>query len=289
MARVRRARLLRVRLRARVRRGGRRVRAALAESGLYYIAQIHTCGYPIASGEVGDHVASLEALARLAGGTPARRSRRSGGSTGGATRRARVLRARGRVEAAVGLPCTRRTACARSRRRGHASVLLQWRGRGCARGPPAVTAGLSPGSSWGGARWGRSRRTRRGGQRCSPFANASALTHARVGSPREIGSATRPRQCAAARACEAWWDVVWAAQARAGKLCGSRPSSGRNVCEPPAHQRACRRPRRRCRVYRRRQMRRRRPARRRQPARAGAPRPATAANRRPGTRVRKCP
>eukprot|EP00636_Phaeomonas_parva_P019048 CAMPEP_0118884500 /NCGR_PEP_ID=MMETSP1163-20130328/23317_1 /TAXON_ID=124430 /ORGANISM="Phaeomonas parva, Strain CCMP2877" /LENGTH=124 /DNA_ID=CAMNT_0006822295 /DNA_START=24 /DNA_END=395 /DNA_ORIENTATION=+ len=37
-------------------------RHALDVSGLQYVAQVHTCGYPIASGSVEDHLVSLQAL-----------------------------------------------------------------------------------------------------------------------------------------------------------------------------------------------------------------------------------
>jgi hypothetical protein len=39
---------------------------ALEASGLYFIAQLHTCGYPISSGAVADHVGSVAALAETA-------------------------------------------------------------------------------------------------------------------------------------------------------------------------------------------------------------------------------
>ena len=41
-------------------------RDALKASGLFYIAQLHTSGYPISSSTVDDHLASLRALLRLA-------------------------------------------------------------------------------------------------------------------------------------------------------------------------------------------------------------------------------
>ena len=39
---------------------------ALRSSGLFYVAQIHTCGVPIQSADVDDHVASLAAAATIA-------------------------------------------------------------------------------------------------------------------------------------------------------------------------------------------------------------------------------
>ena len=201
-------------------------RAALDESGLYYIAQVHTCGYPIASGEVGDHVTSLEALARLAAGTlgAALANVHGGCDWWGDAPRAEFFARAAAVEAAVGLPLSHETHRMRALATpwAAASVLLPGgAAAGALAAPPAVTADLSHwvvvgeramGSFPADAAWWPAL--------LAAVANASVLTHARVGSPREIqvGDPAAAEVRELLETYETWWDAIWAAQARAGKV-----------------------------------------------------------------------
>ena len=200
-------------------------RKALASSGLYYVAQVHTAGYPIASGEASVHVESLRGLVYLAieslGATLANVH---GGCDwwpiettleffGAALELEDELRKSSAKEGTARPFISHETHRMRSLATPAStqSVLAAYPGL-------PLTADLS---HWvvgaertfdfpSDATWWPSL--------LALVANATVLTHARVGAPREIQVADprAPEHRQLLEAYEAWWDVIWAAQRKRG-------------------------------------------------------------------------
>jgi len=191
-------------------------RAALDAAGLIYVAQCHTAGYPIASSKVEDHLASLRALLLLAkDGLGASLANVHGGVDWWApiltleffagARRIEDEES-GRVPAVVAHETHRMRALGNP----FTTAMVLDKAAGV-----KLTADLS--------HWVL------GAERLFDFpsdaewwpallqavAGATALTHARVGAPREIQVAdpAAPEHIELLAAYEAWWEVIWTAQA----------------------------------------------------------------------------
>lgn len=190
-------------------------RNALTASGLFYVAQCHTAGYPIASGRVTDHLASLRSLLLLATELGARLANVHGGvDWWGHEDLLAFFHGARRIqeEEAAGVPVVVSHETHRMRAlatpTATAVVLKEVAG-------VKLTADLS--------HWvvGAERLFNFPSDRSwwptllEAVAGATALTHARVGAPREIQVAdpSAPEHAELLAAYEEWWEVLWASQA----------------------------------------------------------------------------
>jgi len=195
-------------------------RAALNASGLYYVAQVHTCGYPISCSSVDDHARSLEALVATARDD-------LGASLGnvhggvdfwGLADRLDFFGRAQEAEARLGLPLAHETH--RMRALGSPFATLELLDAWPVDSPALTfTADLShwvvaaerlmdfpADAAWWPRLLGRVSAT-------------TELVHARVGSPREIqvGDPSAPEHAAALGAYEAWWGEIFRAAAARGR------------------------------------------------------------------------
>eukprot|EP00628_Pelagophyceae_sp_CCMP2097_P018732 CAMPEP_0206844876 /NCGR_PEP_ID=MMETSP0975-20121206/24199_1 /ASSEMBLY_ACC=CAM_ASM_000399 /TAXON_ID=483370 /ORGANISM="non described non described, Strain CCMP2097" /LENGTH=344 /DNA_ID=CAMNT_0054387443 /DNA_START=46 /DNA_END=1080 /DNA_ORIENTATION=+ len=187
-------------------------RSALESSGLEYVAQVHTCGYPIASAAVEEHTSSLKALVAIAQDLGASLANVHGGvDSWGNEERSKFFDAADDVENDSGLPLAHETHRMRA-------LSTPWATRDALAAFPKLklTADLS---HWvivaerafdfpADAAWWP--------PLLESVSSAAVLTHS---SPREIQVAdpAAPECRALLERYESWWNVIWARQKQLGR------------------------------------------------------------------------
>ena len=197
---------------------------ALETSGLFYVAQVHVCGVPIASAKVEDSIASLRAQATLAKELGATMLNvHDGVDIWGDADVLRYFAAAVDIEDSLGLVVAHETHRTRALATPRTTLLVL-----DAFPTVKLTADLS---HWviaaerafdypsDAAYWPPI---------LARVANATVLTHARVGSAEaiQVNDPSAPEHAALVETYERWWNVIWSRQAALGRPVLIEPEFG---------------------------------------------------------------